>query len=348
MPHRRVSKNVSRLTGKIPPPPIVPLQPGNLVAPESKPRIRPIHLNEIDQALKLYFADSPDNSRLLQEKVESFKRLARRQQYDLSRQMVVHCDNKIVAACLFIPQPGRNALIFTSSPSFTAQDRPEMLHWSAQALRRSCLWAFRQGSTLLQALIEPADNARCRLCEKSGFRRLTDLIYMSRCPDPLPQPLHPLDQITWLDYQPAHHDLFKSVIALTYHESLDCPELENLRDMEDVIRSHKAAGHFDPHCWKLLFWKNEPAGALLLTPLPTPHTMELTYMGLCPPARGRQLGRLLLTEALCWARQYHMCCLTLAVDCRNHPALRLYRDFDFTPLFRRTVFIYSSRWQQNP
>ena len=137
--------------------------------------------------------------------------------------------------------------------------------------------------------------------------------------------------VAWVEYNPATHEQFKRAIAATYDNSLDCPALNGVRDMEDVVAGHRASGEFDPRLWRLLV---EPAadpadppvplGVLLLAPIPAAAALELVYLGLVPAARGRRLGDLLLRHALAGVADHGMQRLTLAVDARNAPALKLY------------------------
>ena len=91
-------------------------------------------------------------------------------------------------------------------------------------------------------------------------------------------------------------------------------------------------------------YDNKPVGVLLLTPLRSPDNMELTYMGLIPEVRGLGLSKVLLHEALRCARECQNRCLTLAVDCRNHPAYHIYSRFGFSVLLRSSVMYRSSRF----
>jgi ribosomal protein S18 acetylase RimI-like enzyme len=305
--------------------------------------IRPVREYEIDEALALFLAD-PGQTCQVRRKVKSFRALAQQEHYDLTRQVIVVHDQKPLHACLFVPNEGRSAFVFTSCPSSAEPEPPEWTQAREDALQQLCRWAFDSGSTLLQILLEPGDTLRRELCLRCGFRALTDLVYLFRLSDsPLPAP-EPSVGIRWLSYQPQHHELFKSVIAQTYRYSLDCPELENLRDLEDIVLGHKAAGQFHPDLWNLLLLRDEPLGVLLLAPMKSGDTMELTYMGLCPAARRRGLGSVLLSQALALTGSFNIKSLTLAVDYRNQPACRLYRRFGFTVFLRRSVLIFSSHW----
>ncbi|KPK77039.1 MAG: hypothetical protein AMJ79_04600 [Phycisphaerae bacterium SM23_30] len=306
-------------------------------------QIRPVEPGEADQALALLLADRGEEGPEMGGKTAAFRELARQEQYNLNRQMVGLYEGQMRHACLFVPQAGGTAFVFLSRPAQTEATDAELWDLAVQTLRQLCRWAFVEGSNLLQVLLEPADFVRGELCLAGGFQRLTDLIYMFGTGNELPPPRHMGSGLSWLSYDRSHHDLFKQVIKQTYRHSLDCPELEELREIEDVIRSHQAAGEFDGRYWKVLFDRDQPVGVLLLVPLRTPEAMELTYMGLCPEARGRGLGGFMLREALAGAHQCQNRILTLAVDCRNRTAYHLYSKFGFKTVLRRTVMIQSLR-----
>src|SRR5207302_922390 len=118
--------------------------------------------------------------------------------------------------------------------------------------------------------------------------------------------------------------LFARAIADSYQSSLDCPDLNGVRDIKDVIAGHKASGEFDPAGWFVLLEAGEPRGALLLSHVPRTDAAELVYIGLVPSARGSGLGDLLMRQALWAVAAMRLARLTLAVDSRNDPALKLY------------------------
>jgi len=303
--------------------------------------IRPVLPEEIDQCMSLFFRNAPGDDRQIYPRTESFKQLARRENYDLNYQMVATVNGQIRHACLFVPQPGRMAFLFTS---WADQTSPTDWDIASKTVAQTCNWAFRQGSNLIQVLIEMTDRYRRELCLKSDFHCLTDLIYM-HYPAIAPRQMSPLsDDYHWLTYEPAHRDLFKQVINQTYRDSLDCPELTQLRNMDDVIDSHKTAGLFEPRWWKILLHQKTPAAVLLLNPLKSSGVLELTYMGLVPSFRGRGLSKLVLEEALRCVPLSNRTNLTLAVDCRNKPACQLYLNFGFEVIFRRTALIKPSNW----
>lgn len=325
---------------------VVPLHRPDLSRQVIRPgRIRRVEPSEIDAALELILTESGETRPQMEDKIFSFKQLARREQYDLTRQMVGLYQGRIVHACLFICQPGRSAFILTSPVRSNGSSGSNLSSLAGRTLRFTCQWALHEGASLIQVLTEPNDTNRNDLCRHSGFRKLTDLIYLLRPADLTPGVRgEPPAGMRWLTYAPEHNDLFTQVISRTYEDSQDCPELSELRDIEDVIVSHQGAGEFKPELWRLLLQNDEPLGVMILSPLRSHDALELTYMGLAPSARGKGLGNLMLREIFYQAKQFGNLPITLAVDCRNHVAFRLYTGAGFQVVLRRTAFILSSRW----
>ena len=324
---------------------VVSLRPELSAQVIGQSRIRPVQLAEIDRALSLFLGDGSEGRGQIEDKIFSFRQLARREHYDLTRQMVGIYQDQIVHACLFVCQPGRSAFIFTSPVRSQDSSESNLSSLANQTLRSTCQWALHEGASLIQILTEPNDANRQDLCRRSGFRKLTDLIYLLRTADHSPgiRPKLPAT-MRWLSYAPEHKDLFGKVIRRTYEDSQDCPELSELRDIEDVLESHQGAGDFKPELWRLLLQDDEPLGVMIVSPLRSEDALELTYMGLAPSARGKGLGTLILQEAFYLSNRIGTLPLTLAVDSRNQAAIRIYTGAGFQVVLRRTVFIFSSRW----
>jgi len=341
---RKSHKTVSSVIQ--PAPTVVPLRPareGVTISPRM--RVQVVEPAHIDRALSLILAEEAVSQRQVQERVRNFVRMADQNGYDLTRQMVGHYRGKMVTACLFVPGAGRTAFLVVSGAGKRARQSPELDDLAVETMRQASRWAFDAGSNLLEVLLEPTDRQRQKICTRSGFRQMAELLYLAGLSEPGRTAAPLADRMNWLHYEPARCEQFKSVIAQTYQGSLDCPELENLREMEDVIAGHQAAGQFDPRLWKLLLCDGKPIGVLLLAPVSSTGTMELTYMGLCPPVRGKRLGELLVREALSCASQWGFGSLMLAVDSRNLPARRLYERLGLKVIMRRAVLLYSDRWQ---
>ena len=126
----------------------------------------------------------------------------------------------------------------------------------------------------------------------------------------------------------------------SYTSSLDMPELEGVRSLDDIIEGHRATGRFVPDRWRLGQVPGEPdtAVVLLLSEVPDRDVWEVVYLGLTVSARGRGLGLAAIAHALDLARP-HVSRLELAVDVRNLPAFRLYESAGFVSFDRRSVHL---------
>lgn len=113
-----------------------------------------------------------------------------------------------------------------------------------------------------------------------------------------------------------------------------------MRTTEDILTSHKATGDFDPSLWWVMMLKGEPHGCLLLTRCPEQRTLELVYLGLSPPVRGKGLSRLALSMGISVARPscpgWNVAC---AVDQRNVPALKVYSGLGFRSFSERVALV---------
>jgi ribosomal protein S18 acetylase RimI-like enzyme len=172
--------------------------------------------------------------------------------------------------------------------------------------------------------------------------QITELVYLERSTRALLQVRPEIPVFAWRGFGPATEDEFRVVLQATYHESLDMPELEGIRSLDDILASHRAGGRFVASRWQVGRLQAEPAAAavLLLSEIPDRDAWEVAYLGLTPAARGRGLGRAVLAHALATAAA-HVPRLELAVDIRNHPATRLYRMAGFTPFDQRAVHLAS-------
>lgn len=293
--------------------------------------LRPAHRSEVHGAVRALMSlpGRPADD----DHVAEFVRQAPARRVDLSLLWVAERRGRIAWALLPVLSPGRTALLLSPGVPPSAAERSAaagLLDQMAAALRD-------RGVDLAQALLDPTDAAARDLFVGRAFAPMAELIYLTAEPrrrtaaPPLP------DGTTWVGYGPRTHGLFARAIAATYEDSLDCPALNGVREMDDVIAGHMASGEFDSALWRLLCHPSvgggpgssadvdpEPLGVLLLSRIPQAQAVELVYLGLVPTARGRRLGDLLVRHALAAVAELGMGRLTLAVDARNAPALKVY------------------------
>src|SRR5205814_4126566 len=115
-----------------------------------------------------------------------------------------------------------------------------------------------RGVILAQMLIDPSDGGVIDAYLRCGFTRLAELVYLHRdTPQRVPAPAVPAG-LSLAQYSPQTHAHFAQAIKRSYEASLDCPALNGMRDIEDVIVGHKASGEFDPNLWFVLTENDSP------------------------------------------------------------------------------------------
>jgi mycothiol synthase len=297
--------------------------------------IVPCPLEEQASALELLYRRVPRaiRSQAINEVLGS----ARRGELDLSGLWMARLRGRVVGAMLTQILAGRAAAIWA----------PEVaIRWgratTAAGLVHAALVDFHgRGIQIAQALVDEAAPRREGAdLARGGLPWVTDLVYLERPTFPPLQVGLNCPSFHWERYAPETEQDFQKVLRATYAGSLDMPELEGVRSLDDIIASHQEGSRFNPERWQIGWLPGEPASAaiLLLSELPDHKAWEVTYLGLTPPARGRGLGQSALAHALNLASPFTPR-LELAVDARNTPAQRLYRAAGFVPFDRRAVHL---------
>ena len=269
------------------------------------------------------------------EQVVDFLRFAVYRGIDLSDIWLAERRRTIVWAILPVASPGRTMVLFSPpqvAPTLQDTVAPELIG-------RVLAEARQRGTQLAQVLADPADESVLELYRRVGFARLAELKYLSRdirrdSAPPLP------NGFSLRTYSQDTHNLFVRGISASYDGSLDCPALAGRRDINDIMAGHKAVGVFDPALWTVVLeHQHEPVGVSLLNRTQHSEAVELVYFGLAPEARGRGLSDVLLQDSLCAAATHNARAMTLAVDARNTPALKLYHRHHFRDVCSRIALM---------
>jgi ribosomal protein S18 acetylase RimI-like enzyme len=256
---------------------------------------------------------------------------------DLSGLWVARRGRRVIGALLTQPLAGRAAAVWAPEVDAT---------WNrggtAAALLRAALEDLKaRGFRLAQALLdESAPRHAATDLSAGGMPRVTELVYLE-ADTTRPVPVRPgAPAVDWAGFGPDTEADLRDVLQETYAGSLDMPELEGLRSLDDILAGHRAAGRFVPERWRVGHVRGEPGAAavVLLSEIPDRDAWEVAYLGLTPAARGRGLGLTALAHAVDLART-HVPRLELAVDVRNEPARRLYRTAGLRPFDRRAVHL---------
>jgi ribosomal protein S18 acetylase RimI-like enzyme len=206
-------------------------------------------------------------------------------------------------------------------------------------VRHAVGWLRQQGVKLIQCLLIAEEEPLAEPLLRCGFQRITDLWYLRH---EYTNTVHGLDtpaRLTFLTFEDAHRGLFQETLQRTYEGTLDCPEINGVRTIEEVIAGHQAQGQFDPGRWWVAMEQGEPVGALLVTELLESGDWDVSYMGVVPQRRGRGFGKELLLKALTEAWAAGVRRVVLSVDSRNRPAAELYRTMGFEAYDRRAVYL---------
>jgi len=280
-------------------------------------KCRPVIKEEIDWALRLILAN--DQGLAGDEAVLDFLAFALQRKIDLNLIWIAEVEQRIAWALLPITSPGRTMLLITP-----ARIRAESAPAAARMLVDQLCDHWRQHEMhLAQLLLDPQDSVICDLYAGMGFEVLAELLYLQKPVANGPDADLPAG-FELSTYNDQTHGLFAQTILRTYESSLDCPALNGRRNVEDIIAGHKSAGVFDPSLWHLITEGGEPRGVLILSPSPHNESVELVYLGLVPEARHRGLSDALMRLAMASVARLQRSDLSLAVDSRNIPALRLY------------------------
>ena len=201
---------------------------------------------------------------------------------DLSGLWVAHRRGRLIGTLLTQALAGRAAAVWA----------PEVVEgWgrsgTAKRLLSSALDHLRaEGLQIAQALLDETAPLRAATdLSRGGLPRITTLDYLERDTSaPIEGPI-PRVEFAWRPFAPETEAEFRDVLQATYAGSLDMPELEGVRSLDDVIAGHRAAGRFDPARWLVGQTPGEPdaSAVVLLSEIPDRDAWEVAYLGLTPP-----------------------------------------------------------------
>jgi ribosomal protein S18 acetylase RimI-like enzyme len=300
---------------------------------ESAPVVRSARPEEQADALRLLFRDFPTEER--DRRVRSALDLVRSGELDGNGLLVEHSTDALAGVLVCLPVPGASALFWPPRCLVDGQRTGREDRLIAHALH----WVRSRGAKLAQSLLTADEVTLASPLERNGFRHVTRLWYLA---SDLNVPVTALATPSRLEYQaydPERPAIFHETLVRTYEGTLDCPEINGLRTVEEVIAGHKAQGRFDPSRWRLMLDAGRPAGVLLTTLMPESSDHDVSYLGIVPELRRRGFGREAVLKVLFDAKAAGVGRVTLSVDSRNAPALRLYGGLGFVPYDRREVYL---------
>ena len=248
-------------------------------------------------------------------------------------------DGELDGAIWVQPVPGRSAVLW---PPADSCGRKSVL------LREAGRWADYLGLYFTQiALTEPSDKITHRDLERAGFRDLAGMLTFSGSPDETgPSAYDSTTQseaLGWEVLRVGNYRRFAALFDAVNGETRDFPELVRSRPTHAVYEGFLGRGGMREGLWRVLSWRGQDAGLLLLAAHREACSMELLFMGVRPAFRGIGLGRAITQQAFSLARE-HSYQLILTADARNSRALALYREAGLKVVCTSRLFVrFSSR-----
>ena len=293
----------------------------------------PVRAAELLAAFRLLFQHVAGSER--DARVVNALGLAERGELDVQGLFVVRGRAGLLGAILCLPVPGASALVWPPQcvPDVQCEAREDALLRHAAGRLRGL------GVKVAQALLSVEEARRAAALPRNGFAHVGALWFLRHDLSSIPFRRGGMAPLEYQPYDAANPAAFHQTLQDTYQQTLDCPELNGAREVDEVVAGHRAAGKFDPRLWFLALAGGRPVGVLMLTESPETLDWEASYVGVVPAARRRGFGRELMLKALAEARAAGAPSLTLSVDARNQPARDLYRDLGFESYDRREVFL---------
>ncbi len=235
---------------------------------------------------------------------------------------------RLVGAQVCVPLSGKTCLFWIPTAPGPIADQ------LVQAALDGCR---RLGCKVAQALASADEIDQAGPLLRCGFRITTRMHQLGH--DLLNLDEAPPSALRFEPFREANRPLFTATLERTYDGTLDCPELNGIRTMDEILDGHRYQGKFDPDFWWLVFDGADAVGVVMLVELADGLTWELAYLGVAAPFRRRQLGRAMMLHAMQALRSQPAARLTLAVDTRNEPARRLYQSLGFVEIESNDVLL---------
>lgn len=255
---------------------------------------------------------------------------------DLDGLFLARRGERLVGAAWGQVIPGRTAFCW---PPCLTQDEPEMTASLLQSAVDQYLDS-RRVSVVQAVLAQRAITDAARLV-RAGYHHLADLDYLLCGADQFPEKEPACD--FRMEIAPQDDlERIAQLVARTYLGTLDCPGLDDLRPITDILTGYRETGTFRPDWWWLARSDDQDVGCLFMADHPEHDFCELMYMGLVPEARGRGWG-VQMTRSAQWSlHRVDRQRMLLAVDDENWPAMDVYAKTGFHEWDRRYVYVRST------
>lgn len=208
-----------------------------------------------------------------------------------------------------------------------------------QLVQATSQWLRSRGVKLAQALLVSSDMHLGAALVRNGYEHISSLMYLRHELELSAAFLGTPERLHFDAYGPETQAVFHQTLMRSYVGTLDCPEINGVRTLDEILAGHRAQGVPDSHRWWLARDGDRPAGVLLMTAWHEGQGWDISYLGVVPELRGRGFGNDLVRKALFEAKAAQTWQVTLSVDIRNQPAWDLYLRAGFESFERREIFL---------
>ncbi|HEV2971367.1 MAG TPA: GNAT family N-acetyltransferase [Pirellulales bacterium] len=244
-------------------------------------------------------------------------------------------DSRVGAVWLQL-QVGRVANLWPPQAAANAGSQADAV--AQKLLTATIELAVRAKSRMIQALLPTDAEREAGRLRTAGFEHIADLLYLVSPASSFPSDA-PSDGLEFESFSAGSVARFEAVVERTYLATCDCPRMNGVRPIQEVLEGYRGVGQFDPANWLLVRHGARDVGCLLLANHAEHQLWELVYMGIVPEARGEGFGVAATRHAQWLAGQAGAERLVLAVDAANEPALRGYAAAGFVGWDRRNVWL---------
>ena len=302
-------------------------------------RIQPATGESLQPALELLFSSLPADAR--SQRIAEVRREIEEGDFDPQHLLLATSDSMPVGVQLTVIRDDDVGMVW---PPIVAI---ELQSLSSEAIEDALLCeAVRSLDTtkawIGQSLLEPNQTREHAALQRNGFTRLTELRFFERLLSDTSD-RRQRETTLLLNYEPfrrsRNRNAFVNVLEATYRGTLDCPEFNGVRDGQQSLKNHEAAGSFTSDMWRLYSRDEVDIGVLLLVERPDQQAWEVLYLGVVESARRSGIGRAMLLDAIDAARDANAERLLIVADARNLPAVGLYESLGFQPIATRVAFV---------
>ena len=237
------------------------------------------------------------------------------------------------AVCWLQHQPGRTANFWPP-----VQENPQEPAILGAMVAKALDLARALKVRLVQSLLPTDAGVEAEMLRQAGFSHVADLLYLVSVAERFPSSmLH--TELSFVPLVETDRRRMERIVELTYIGSCDCPTLDGVRSIDDVLEGYRTVGRLRPELWLIARLHNADVGCILLADHAPERVWEIVYMGVVPEARGRGLGLEITRYAQSLAARENVERLVLAVDAANEPAIAMYAAAGFVGWDRRSVFV---------